>query len=596
MRTRSSRRTTKLGVAALVSFALVAAACGGSDDDSSDGGETTDAVENTDATDGDEGGDTEATDAPVVTEAEIEEDTIEDDTDPVPGGTLRFGLEADVDGLNPTSSALSSPGLMMAGTVFDTVAVYDTDGVAVPYLAESIEPVDGDLSKWQVKLREGILFHDGTPLDSAALQFNFEAAKGDPLVGNALQPYYPAEGATEIIDDLTLQYNLLEPNALFAGGLTTQLGFIASPTWLAAALEDPTLNQEPVGTGAFVFDTRSADSVTRMVRNDSWWNGSAYLDAVEFVPVPDPDTRNDLLFNGDLQGLQTSNQASVGDLQDRADEFQNIIDETGPESFAMINSAAAPFDDIRARQALTFATPLQTYRDLIGLGISRAADQMFTPESPNFNPDVTQEGDMPDEAIALATEYCAERGTEENPVTGGPTCTDGKINIELQWSGPSVIQTRIAEILDEGWSSAFNVTFDELAQDDHIQQTALGLYNVNTWRQFGEVDPISDKVYMMCRNIGGISLNFPKFCSEERDALINEAQTIADAEGRVPMWQSIVQDMHDAYTYIFTTHTIWDDAFDNSVRGVCDRTAPDGTVALCTHRGRPWFDSVWIAE
>ena len=203
---------------------------------------------------------------------------------------------------------------------------------------------------------------------------------------------------------------------------------------------------------------------------------------------------------------------------------------------------------------------------------------------------------MPDEAIALATEYCAERGTEENPITGGPTCTDGKINIELQWSGPSVIQTRIAEILDEGWSSAFNVTFDELAQDDHIQQTALGLYNVNTWRQFGEVDPISDKVYMMCRNIGGISLNWPQFCSEERDALINEAQTIADAEGRIPAWQSIVQDMHDAYTYIFTLHTIWDDAFDNSVRGVCDRTAPDGTVALCTHRGRPWFDSVWIAE
>jgi peptide/nickel transport system substrate-binding protein len=596
MRKRSSRRTTKLGVASLVSFALIAAACGGSDGDSSDGGQTTDAAGNTDATDGDEGGDTEATDAPVATEAEIEEDTIEDDSDPVPGGTLRFGLDSDVDGLNPTTSALAPSGLMMAATVFDTVAVYDTNGVAVPYLAESIEPVDGDLSKWQVKLREGIVFQDGTPLDSAALQVNFEAQRADPLVGQAVSPFYPEDGATEIIDDLTLQYNLLEPTALFAGPLTTQLGFVASPTWLAAAIENPTLNQEPVGTGPFVFDSRSADSVTRVVRNDSWWNGSAYLDAVEFVPVTDPDTRNDLLFNGDLQGIHTTNQASVGDLLDRADEFQNIIDETGEEFFATINSAAAPFDDIRARQALTFATPVQTYSDLIGLGISRPADQIFTPESKNFNPDVTQEGDMPDEAIALATDYCADRGTEENPITGGPTCTDGKINMEFQWSGPSVVQTRTAEILDEGWSSAFNVTFDELAQDDHILQTVLGLYNVNTWRQFGEVDPNSDKVYMMCRTIGGISLNMPQYCSEERDALINESQTMADAEDRAPAWQAIVQDMHDSYTYIFLTHTIWDDAFDNTVRGVCDRTAPDGTVALCTHRGRVWFDSVWIAE
>jgi ABC-type transport system substrate-binding protein len=425
---------------------------------------------------------------------------------------------------------------------------------------------------------------------------NFERIKSDPLVGLAIQPYYPTEGAMEIIDEFTVQYNLLEPNALFPAGLTTQAGFVASPTWLDAAIEDPTLNQAPVGTGPFVFASRSPDSVTRMVRNEDWWNGSAYLDAIEFVPVPDHDTRNDLLFSGDLQGIQASNPASVGDLLDRSDEYQNIIDETGPEGFMMINSSVPPFDDIRARKALTFATPLQTFRDLIGLGVSRDADQMFTPESPNYNSDVTQEGDLPDEAIALAAEYCAERGTEENPITAGPTCSDGKINIELQWAGPSVIATRTAEILDEGWSSAFNVTFDELAQDASIQQTALGQFNVNTWRQFGEVDPISDKVYMMCRNIGGISLNWPKFCSEERDALLNELQTFPEAADRVEPWQSIVQDMHDTYTYIFTLHTIWDDAFDSSVRGVCERPTPDGGTALCVHRGRPWFDSVWLAE
>ena len=68
---------------------------------------------------------------------------------------------------------------------------------------------------------------------------------------------------------------------------------MSSPTWLAAALADPTLNQQPVGTGPFVFDSRSPDSVTRFVRNESWWNGEVYLDAIEFSPVPDADTRAD---------------------------------------------------------------------------------------------------------------------------------------------------------------------------------------------------------------------------------------------------------------------------------------------------------------
>ena len=84
----------------------------------------------------------------------------------------------------------------------------------------------------------------------------------------AVKPFYPETGATDRIDDYTAQFNLLEPNAYFPGALTGQLGYVSSPTWIAAALADPTLNQKPVGTGPFVFDSRSPDSVTRFVRND----------------------------------------------------------------------------------------------------------------------------------------------------------------------------------------------------------------------------------------------------------------------------------------------------------------------------------------
>jgi peptide/nickel transport system substrate-binding protein len=444
-----------------------------------------------------------------------------------------------------------------------------------------------------MKLREGLTFHDGTPVNADAVVTNFEAQRAHPLVGLAVKPYFPDEGATTIVDDLTVTFNLLDADAKFPTAQSGQLGMIASPTWLAAAAEDGSLNQAPVGTGPFVFESRSEDSVTRFVRNDNWWNGDVYLDAVEFFPVPDSDNRVDLLFAGEVDALHTTNPASILDVRED-DSIQRIESDASEEYFMMMNSSVPPFDDIRARQSLTFASPIDLYLDLIGLGVLRPADQIFIPESPFYNPDVVQEHDDIDAAVALATEYCAERGTEDNPETGTPACTDGKINIELQWSGPSVIQTRIADLLDESWGPAFNVTFDELLQDEHIQQAALGQYNVATWRQFGAVNPTNDNVWLMCRNIGAISLNWPQFCDEERDAIILEAMATPDDAARTPLMQELVRKMNEDYLYVFFNHTLWLNAFAENVRGVCDRVAPDGTPLKCETNGRNWFSSIWL--
>jgi ABC-type transport system substrate-binding protein len=407
-----------------------------------------------------------------------------------------------------------------------------------------------------------------------------------------VRPFFPETNAIQKIDDLTVQFNLLDANAYFPAVLATQLGMVASPTWLAAAQADPTLNQQPVGTGPFKFDTRAQDQVTRFVRNDEWWNGEVYLDAVEFYPVPDTATRVDLMLGGELEALQTTDPDAILTLQE--EEFPNIYDDSAAEQFAMINTTAAPFDDIRARQALAWATPRQTYLDLIALGVIRGANERFIPEDPYANPDVVQQSDDPDQAIALATEYCNERGSETNAVTGQPTCSDGKINIELQFAGPAVIQTRRAEILDEGWSAAFNVTFDELLEDEHIQQTALGQYNVNLWRQFENEEPSNDNVWLLCRTIGGISLNWPRYCDEERDALLLQAQATTDQAERVALYQQVEQMINDAYTYIFLTHTAWMNAFTDNVHGVCDRVSPEGVPLKCAVAGRTFFQTVWI--
>ena len=168
---------------------MFATACGGSDDDSSssDSSSASDATESSsessaseaaeEAEEEEEAHAEEAEEAEEEAEAPIVQDQEESVLEPVFGGTLRWGLEAEVDGINPTASALSAPGLTMMNAAFDTLAAYDVDGNTVPHLAESFTS-SADCKTWSMKLRGGITFHDGTPLNTEAVSVNFLAQYG----------------------------------------------------------------------------------------------------------------------------------------------------------------------------------------------------------------------------------------------------------------------------------------------------------------------------------------------------------------------------------------------------------------------------------
>jgi len=591
-------------LALMLAFSLIAVGCGGGDDDSSESSSSSsdnsstsepaaeEEAEEAPAAEEEEeeapAAEEEEEEAPAAEEEEEEAPAVEEESapEPVSGGTLRWGLEADVDGINPTASALSAPGLTMAQAVFDSLVVYTKDGDWACYLCESFTSSDG-LRTWTMKLRSGVTFHDGTPLNAEAIRVNFEAQRGDPLVGLAVKPFFPKDDATTIVDELTIAFHLSDPDAWFPSSLTGQLGYVASPTWLTAAKDDPTLDQKPVGTGPFVFDSRSEDSITRFVRNDNWWNGKAYLDAIEFLPVTDPAVRTALLLEGELDGLATTNIESILQMVDDG-KIQNYLDDNGEESFAMLNSASAPFDDLRARKALTHSTPVDNYNILINLGEARVANQIFTPDSPYYNPDIVQLSDKPDLAGPLVESYCADYPDN---------CSNGKINMEYQFSGPSVVQTRISEILVEGWEPFFNVTIQELPQDQHIQQAAFGLYNVVGWRQFGAVEVTRDKVWLLCRTVGGISLNWPRYCDDDRDQLIFTAEQTIDESVRAAAFKELSVMINDAHLYVFYNHTLWDLALDENVHGLCDKKSPSGMGSMkCIVNGRSWFDTVWVSE
>ena len=414
------------------------------------------------------------------------------------------------------------------------------------------------------------------------------AAAADPIVSLAIIHLYDRDEPIVKIDDLTVEYQLAVPLAAFPRQLTSQLGMILPSEWLSLAHEDPTLNQMPVGQGPFMLENRAQDTRTVLVRNPDYWAADlidVYLDRIEVYPITDSAIAAARLAAGELDMMITDNPDAILTLRD-AEGVRTVENLRSGEHFAMLNTSKPPFDDTRARQALTFLTDRDAYVALIRQDTAPPADTMFHPDLVWHDHDVKQQTNMGEQAGPLVDAHCADH--PEN-------CTDGRINIELQHSGPSVIRTRIADLLVDNWEDHFNVAVQELLQDNHIVEVALGQYDVVTWRQFGAVDPDNDVVWLECASVSFISLNWTRYCDEERDALMYEQRSIDDLDCRVEIWHQVQEMMRDAYTHIFFNHANWTIGAREEVHNVCGQTAPaDGTKLFCNNQGRAQLHQVWL--
>jgi len=576
MLTRSSRSRMARLLALLLVFTLFAAACG----DDGDSTTSEDDVDTDDTTPDD--GSAPPTSAPEVGEGEDEATTEETG---VVGGTLRVAVEAPSDGLNPAANNFATSSYVMGYQIYDPLFYVDTEGNWFPFLAESATPVNNATS-WDIKLREGVNFHDGTPLNADALIATFLAQLESPTVSLAVKPSRPEENRYEKLDEYTVRFNLLRPVQNWPVSLSSQLGFIVPADYLAAAADDEALNQMPVGTGPFKVESREVGVVTRLVRNDDYWQGTddIYLDAIEIYPITDTVIAAERVARGELDLIVTSNPEAQLTLEDQGvPTTSNLL---GAEDDIMMNTSKPPFDDIRVRQALTFATDRETYANVIVQGTKPMADSMFHPDLKWHNPDVVQESDMPELAAPLIAEYCAEVPE---------SCTNGKVNMELQYSGPSVTQTLLMDILVNGWEDYFNVTRQELLQPAHVNEVAFGLFDVVTWRQFGQIDPTNEVIWLECATAAeAVALNWVRYCDPERDELLFASQGTTDEAERIRLWQEVAQNVNESYAYIFTFHANWVVGFNDNVKNICGTAGPGGEDVICNSDGSIFLHNAWI--
>lgn len=272
-----------------------------------------------------------------------------------PGGTLIYASgDAEPTCLDPHVGG-NYPQALISTQYLEPLVGRDASGAITPWLASDWTTSDDGLT-WDFTLKEGVTFTDGTPLDAAAVKANIEHLQ-DPETQSSTG-YLAVEkvAKVEAIDDLHARFTLSAPDSALLESLSQQWTAMQSPAGIARGMEENC--QAPIGTGPFVVDKWTPQHSVTMVRNDDYQtpgpesdhDGPAHLDGVEWRFIPDAATRYAALASGEVQLIDNPLPSDIVAAKDAGIEH---IDAPRPGSVNRIelNSAQAPFDDVRVREA-----------------------------------------------------------------------------------------------------------------------------------------------------------------------------------------------------------------------------------------------------
>lgn len=188
-------------------------------------------------------------------------------------GTLVIGLSEEPTTMEPANAQLVS-GWVFTSAIYDNLISYDEEtGEYVGILAESCEFVTD--TQLVIKLKEGITFHNGTPLTADDVLFTLERL----AASSRYSTNYSCIDFDNCVvnDDLTLTVNLSTPYPALLGFLCHPSAGVMSRAYYDEVGEEG-LAQSPMGTGAFVFESWTSGDRAIATKNENYWDSSVDID------------------------------------------------------------------------------------------------------------------------------------------------------------------------------------------------------------------------------------------------------------------------------------------------------------------------------
>lgn len=244
-------------------------------------------------------------------------------------------------------------------------------GELEPWLASSWRNLDP--LRWEIKLREGVSFWDGTPMDAAAVKASLERVTA--MQGEARLKL--AAAGIDVVDARTLVVRTQAPNASLPNALTTW-AFAIHSAKAAAAMGDDAFARQPVLTGPFKPVDYKKDELLTLVRNDAYWAGKPFLPGLQIRYVNDPNTRVLALQSGDADLVFAVPTQALPTLRNTPGIR---VPETPADSFVymLTNMRTPPTDDARVRRAISLGIDRRALVQQVLEGAHDVATDIYAP-------------------------------------------------------------------------------------------------------------------------------------------------------------------------------------------------------------------------
>jgi peptide/nickel transport system substrate-binding protein len=310
---------------------------------------------------------------------------------PKPGGTVRFAVAEESRGLDPLTAHRRFS--EAAIHVHDSLGLFDVSNKPFPALATEWS-ANADSTEYTIKLREDVVFHDGSKFNAEAVKAHFSRVFDKQYCCNNGHQYMNPYTGTEIVDDKTIKVKFSKPWGSFGFymGMLDVTGIPSNAAWAAKGMQ---MNREPVGAGPFKFVSWTPQSNIKLVRNPDYkWGspmlphtGAPFLDGLEVKFIANQATRVACLESGDCDIIKDPNFADMRRLTANPAYQVVKIPQTGMPFSFVFNTARWPTDQLAVRKAINLAIDREKINMAAYRGERRPLYSTLAPATPEFWPE-----------------------------------------------------------------------------------------------------------------------------------------------------------------------------------------------------------------
>ncbi|MBE0607942.1 MAG: peptide ABC transporter substrate-binding protein [Dehalococcoidia bacterium] len=460
--------------------------------------------------------------------------------------------------------------------IFGGLVTLDTELKVQPDIAQSWEVSNGGKT-YTFKLRDDVVFHTGNTRRVTAedVKYSIERA-ADPVnasptvrayLGNVVGVRDRFENkassvtGVKVIDERTIQIDLIEPSDFFLSELTYPVAFVVDREQIESNPRNWT--QKPNGTGPFrLAEFKPAERI-RIVKNDRYHLGAPKLDEVIFeLGGGSLLTRyeNDEIHIG---GFPASLLDSVKDGSNKLAEDYRAVPNMAVFYFTL-NPQQPPFDDPKVRQAFAMTLDRETINSVLLYDAYRVADGFLPPDMPGYAESVH------------SYEYNVARAKQllsESKYAGNMP------RVVLTFSGSGAAPGDLLVAIQQGWQDALGVNIELQAIDTSafLREQRRGTFQMHSdgWSaDYPDPEDFLGKLFA-----SDSTLNYTRYKNDEVDKLLLAARIETDRTKRYQMYAEAEQLIMDDAVVI---PTFW--PVDHVVVKPCVQGYPDVSMTVPKYR------------